>query len=204
MRPRFGLRERLARKLLTAGTDAPHSLCALVGGDQDLERLGAVPPAVARTGDDPRVLVEPARDVGVVGRGSFASQLSSARARSGRGISFCGSGLTPGMTKSGLRTAGVAAGFAAGLAAGFAAGLATASVTGFAAGFTFVFRAMAGSASFSCGRRGTGELASGRPLWTPFLRRNRTIRGAPVSITRFPASRRLSETTFRDSLARAR
>ena len=55
--------ERGACDRLAAAADPPGLLELLVDGDQRRQRLGAVPPAELRAGDDPRVLVEPVLDV---------------------------------------------------------------------------------------------------------------------------------------------
>ena len=61
--PRFDLRERSAATSSLFRADAPALLRQAVGGDQLTKRLGPVPPAELRAGDDPAVLVEEVPDV---------------------------------------------------------------------------------------------------------------------------------------------
>src|SRR5262245_10362058 len=70
LRPRLDRGQISARKCFAAVANAPTGLDAAVDADEEPERFGAMPPAEARAGDDPGVLVEP---VALVGCGRAAA-----------------------------------------------------------------------------------------------------------------------------------
>src|SRR5213592_2606790 len=67
MRPRSHLRERVTGGELALVADSPDLLSLPVVGDQQAQRLGTVPPAELRAGDDPGVLEEEVADPRVRG-----------------------------------------------------------------------------------------------------------------------------------------
>ena len=212
------LRARL-RVQCALRADAPELLGAAVDGDERRERLGAVPPAELRAGDDPGVLVEPVRDVRARlradARRASGAELRAVRAaasrraaRRGRPATANAAGrcLRPasraGLRSRRLRAFGVAAARPSSsprsswsrvvvVAAGVGV-VAVASVAGCAG------PSAEASAAGCSAVAAYGDASSASPVcaYAPFRFSVRVMSGAPVSITRVPAAGDCETTVF--------